>query len=83
MRIVGGRHRGRKLIGPSDRRIRPTSDRARQAGWATSPMAASSVGETMAVPAPSRTAPSAHQPKLVLGAMSAMAQTMASLARRF
>ena len=31
MRIVGGRHRGRKLIGPSDRRIRPTSDRAREA----------------------------------------------------
>jgi len=31
MRIVGGRHRGRRLVGPADRRIRPTADRARQA----------------------------------------------------
>lgn len=31
MRIIGGRHRGRKLLTPPDARIRPTSDRARQA----------------------------------------------------
>jgi 16S rRNA (guanine966-N2)-methyltransferase len=31
MRIVGGRHRGRRLASPADRRIRPTADRARQA----------------------------------------------------
>lgn len=31
MRIVGGRHRGRRLAAPRDRRIRPTLDRARQA----------------------------------------------------
>lgn len=31
MRIVAGRHRGRKLLAPADRRIRPTPDRARQA----------------------------------------------------
>jgi len=31
MRIVGGRHRGRRLIAPPDDSVRPTSDRARQA----------------------------------------------------
>ena len=31
MRIVGGKHRGRKLAAPRDERVRPTSDRARQA----------------------------------------------------
>jgi 16S rRNA (guanine966-N2)-methyltransferase len=31
MRIVGGRHRGRRLAAPADRRIRPTADRTRQA----------------------------------------------------
>ena len=31
MRIVGGRHRGRKLIAPEGAAVRPTSDRARQA----------------------------------------------------
>ena len=31
MRIVGGRHRGRRLQGPEGRRLRPTSDRAREA----------------------------------------------------
>jgi len=31
MRIVGGRHRGRRLAAPRGREIRPTSDRARQA----------------------------------------------------
>jgi len=31
MRIVAGRHRGRKLISPKGDAIRPTSDRARQA----------------------------------------------------
>lgn len=31
MRIVAGRHRGRKLISPRGDAIRPTSDRARQA----------------------------------------------------
>ena len=32
MRIVGGRHRGRKIIGPEDENdaLRPTSDRARE-----------------------------------------------------
>lgn len=30
MRIVGGTHRGRKLAVPTDRDIRPTSDRARE-----------------------------------------------------
>jgi 16S rRNA (guanine966-N2)-methyltransferase len=31
MRIVGGRHRGRKLIAPPGDTVRPTSDRAREA----------------------------------------------------
>lgn len=31
MRIVGGKHRGRALIAPTDESIRPTSDRAREA----------------------------------------------------
>ncbi|HVH78200.1 MAG TPA: RsmD family RNA methyltransferase, partial [Stellaceae bacterium] len=31
MRIVGGRHRGRKLIAPAGDAVRPTSDRAREA----------------------------------------------------
>ena len=31
MRIVAGRHRGRKLISPVGEAVRPTSDRARQA----------------------------------------------------
>ena len=31
MRIVGGKHRGRRLEAPTDLRIRPTSDRAREA----------------------------------------------------
>ncbi|MBV8889297.1 MAG: 16S rRNA (guanine(966)-N(2))-methyltransferase RsmD [Alphaproteobacteria bacterium] len=31
MRIVGGRHRGRRLIAPSGQAVRPTSDRAREA----------------------------------------------------
>jgi 16S rRNA (guanine966-N2)-methyltransferase len=31
MRIVGGRHRGRRLQGPEGRQLRPTSDRAREA----------------------------------------------------
>lgn len=31
MRIVGGKHRGRRLETPADLRIRPTSDRAREA----------------------------------------------------
>jgi len=31
VRIVGGKHRGRKLAAPQDERVRPTSDRARQA----------------------------------------------------
>jgi 16S rRNA (guanine966-N2)-methyltransferase len=31
MRIVGGRHRGRKLIAPPGDAVRPTSDRAREA----------------------------------------------------
>ena len=31
MRIVGGRHRGRHLIAPPGRAVRPTSDRAREA----------------------------------------------------
>ncbi len=31
MRIVGGRFKGRRLESPADRRIRPTSDRAREA----------------------------------------------------
>lgn len=30
MRIVGGRFRGRKLVAPADRRIRPTADRVRE-----------------------------------------------------
>jgi 16S rRNA (guanine966-N2)-methyltransferase len=30
MRIVGGKHRGRKLESPEDERVRPTSDRARE-----------------------------------------------------
>jgi 16S rRNA (guanine966-N2)-methyltransferase len=31
MRIVGGRHRGRRLIAPPGEAVRPTSDRAREA----------------------------------------------------
>jgi 16S rRNA (guanine966-N2)-methyltransferase len=31
MRIVGGRHRGRRLLAPPGRAVRPTSDRAREA----------------------------------------------------
>lgn len=31
MRIVAGRHRGRKLIAPAGRDVRPTSDRVREA----------------------------------------------------
>ena len=31
MRIVGGTHRGRKLVAPADDRVRPTSDRVREA----------------------------------------------------
>jgi 16S rRNA (guanine966-N2)-methyltransferase len=31
MRIVGGRHRGRRLIAPRGETVRPTSDRAREA----------------------------------------------------
>lgn len=31
MRIVGGKHKGRRLSSPADRAIRPTSDRAREA----------------------------------------------------
>ena len=31
MRIVAGRHKGRRLTGPADLDIRPTSDRAREA----------------------------------------------------
>jgi 16S rRNA (guanine966-N2)-methyltransferase len=31
MRIVGGRHRGRRLFAPSGEVVRPTSDRAREA----------------------------------------------------
>jgi 16S rRNA (guanine966-N2)-methyltransferase len=31
MRIVGGRHRGRRLLAPSGATVRPTSDRAREA----------------------------------------------------
>jgi 16S rRNA (guanine966-N2)-methyltransferase len=31
MRIVGGRHRGRRLFAPPGDRVRPTSDRAREA----------------------------------------------------
>jgi 16S rRNA (guanine966-N2)-methyltransferase len=31
MRIVGGRHRGRRLIAPPGDQVRPTSDRAREA----------------------------------------------------
>jgi 16S rRNA (guanine966-N2)-methyltransferase len=31
MRIVAGRHRGRRLLAPSGERVRPTSDRAREA----------------------------------------------------
>lgn len=31
MRIVAGRHKGRKLVSPAGVRIRPTSDRAREA----------------------------------------------------
>lgn len=30
MRIVGGRHRGRRLLAPSGRDVRPTSDRTRE-----------------------------------------------------
>jgi 16S rRNA (guanine966-N2)-methyltransferase len=31
MRIVGGRHRGRRLVAPPGEAVRPTSDRAREA----------------------------------------------------
>ena len=31
MRIVGGRHRGRRLVAPPGDAVRPTSDRAREA----------------------------------------------------
>ena len=31
MRVVGGRHRGRRLVAPPGEAVRPTSDRARQA----------------------------------------------------
>ena len=31
MRIVGGRHRGRRLVTPKDNKVRPTSDRVREA----------------------------------------------------
>jgi 16S rRNA (guanine966-N2)-methyltransferase len=31
MRIVGGRHRGRRLLAPAGNTVRPTSDRAREA----------------------------------------------------
>src|SRR5690348_188254 len=31
MRIVGGRHRGRRLFAPPGESVRPTSDRAREA----------------------------------------------------
>src|SRR6202049_3784479 len=31
MRVVGGRHRGRRLIAPPGDTVRPTSDRAREA----------------------------------------------------
>lgn len=31
MRIIGGRYRGKRLISPADRSIRPTSERAREA----------------------------------------------------
>jgi 16S rRNA (guanine966-N2)-methyltransferase len=31
MRIVGGRHRGRRLVAPPGETVRPTSDRAREA----------------------------------------------------
>jgi len=31
MRIVGGKHRGRRLLAPPGERVRPTSDRAREA----------------------------------------------------
>jgi 16S rRNA (guanine966-N2)-methyltransferase len=31
MRIVGGRHRGRRLLAPAGETVRPTSDRAREA----------------------------------------------------
>lgn len=31
MRIVGGKHRGRRLTPPADRRVRPTVDRVREA----------------------------------------------------
>jgi 16S rRNA (guanine966-N2)-methyltransferase len=31
MRIVGGEHRGRKIVPPADPRVRPTADRVREA----------------------------------------------------
>ncbi len=31
MRVVGGRHKGKRLEGPADKGLRPTSDRAREA----------------------------------------------------
>jgi len=30
MRVVGGRHRGRTLVGPKSQEIRPTGDRLRE-----------------------------------------------------
>ncbi|HEY8419579.1 MAG TPA: 16S rRNA (guanine(966)-N(2))-methyltransferase RsmD [Clostridia bacterium] len=30
MRIIGGKHKGRKLIAPKDQKIRPTSDRVKE-----------------------------------------------------
>lgn len=31
MRIIGGKYRGKKLLSPDNGRVRPTSDRAREA----------------------------------------------------
>jgi len=31
MRVVGGKHRGRRLLAPPGAKVRPTSDRAREA----------------------------------------------------
>src|SRR5437870_9458690 len=31
LRLVGGRHRGRRLVAPAGEAVRPTSDRAREA----------------------------------------------------
>ena len=35
MRIVAGRHRSRRLVAPAGRDVRPTSDRAREAVFAS------------------------------------------------